>query len=134
MEKKNDLFYYLDNIYTKKEIPEDSEVRSLVWPINRFLSMEKRLLTYISYLSRYMFTLGPKYYKLLQRVVPKSDPPRNKYVKVEKEADDDLLDRYTQYFQLSKKETLDYLKILFKQHNRKEIYEFVGLEVEEDKV
>jgi hypothetical protein len=129
MEDKKKLFYYLDNIYIKKEIPDDSEIRSLVWPINRFLSMEKDLLKEVAELSKYMFTLGAQYYKLLLRVVPKLNrSPRNKYIKVEKEVDDDLLDRYTQYFQLSRREVRDYLKILFKQRSKKEIYEFVGLE------
>lgn len=130
MEVKKDLFYFLNNIYTKKEIPEDNEVRSLIWPINRFLSMEKSLLEHVAYLSRYMFTLGARYYKLLQRVVPKSYSPRNKYIKVEKESDDELMDRYVQYFRLSRKEVKDYLKILFKQYTREDVYGFVGLDVE----
>ena len=128
LENKKDLFYYVNNIYTKKEIPEDSEVKSFIWSVNRFLSMEKELLETIAYLSRYMFTLGSKYYRLVLRVVPQSFAPRNKYLKVEKESDSELLDRYVHYFRLSKKEVRDYLKILFKQYSKKEVYGFVGLE------
>jgi hypothetical protein len=130
VEKSKDLlFEYIDNIYTKRFVPEDSEVRSSIWPINRFLSMEKALLETIAYTSRYLFTLGPKYYKLLMRVVPKLNySPKNKYIKIEKEAEDELLDRYVQYFSLSRKEVKEYLKILFKQYTGEEVYGFVGLE------
>lgn len=123
------LFYYLRNIYTKKESFSDDEVKSVVWTVNRFLSMEKDLLEHIAYLSRYLFTLGPKYYRLLMRVVPQSFVQRNKYVKVDKEVESDLLERYVRYFHLSKKEVGDYLKILAKKYTKEEIHAFVGLEV-----
>lgn len=123
-----DLFYYLNGLYTKKiPQPEESEVSSLIWPINRFLSMEKDLLETISETSKYLFTLGSRYYKLLWRIIPQSGSPRNKYLKPEKD-DSEVLERYCQYFKLSKREVKDYLKILEKQYSRKEIFAFVGLE------
>ena len=129
--EKDPLFYYLNNVFTKKEVPTDSEVKSFVWPINRFLSMDRDLLETISEMSKYIFTLGPRYYKLLLRVVPElKKAPRNKYIKVEKDSDDDLVNRYVQYFKLSRKEVKDYLKILLKNHSKEDVYGFVGLEAE----
>jgi len=126
------LFKCVDNVYHKRDSPTDAEVKSLIWPINRFLSMEKDLLEHIAFLSRYMFTLEARYYKLLVRVVPQSFKQKNKYLKVEKKSDDELLARYVQYFKLSKDEVRDYLKILFTKHSRDDIYGFVGLETPPD--
>jgi len=129
MKKDRTIFDYLNNLYYKKfSFVNDSEVSGLIWPINRMLSMEKALLETISYLTRYLFTLGPRYYKLLYRVIPQSRPTRNKYIKVEKEENSELVDRYVQFFKLSKKEVRDYLKVLFKMYSKDEVYAFVGLE------
>ena len=63
-------------------------------------------------------------------MVPKlNNPPRNKYIKIVKEIDDELVNRYTHYFRLSRKEVRDYLKIMLKQNSKEEVYGFVGLEV-----
>ena len=131
MEKQKTLFDYLNNLYSKRlGIPEEEEVKGFIWPINRMLSMEVALLETIAYLTKYIFILGPSYYRLLYRVVPKSLASRNKYLKVEKEVDDDLLSRYCQYFKLNKKETRDNLKVLFSQYSKEEVYHLVGLEVQ----
>ena len=130
MQEQRSLFDYLNNIYSKRlGMPEDNQVKGFIWPINRMLSMEKALLETIAYLTKYIFTLGPRYYKLLYRVVPTSLASRNKYLKVDKEVEDELLNRYVQYFRLSKREVKDYLKILFKQYSKEEVFSFVGLEV-----
>lgn len=123
-----DIFYYLNGLYNKKiKQPDDSEVSSFVYQINRFLSMDKDLLETIAETTRYLFTLGPKYYKLLWRIIPLSNAQRNKYVKVDK-IGSELVDRYKQYFRLSRREVIDYIRILEKQYSTKEIYAFVGLE------
>ena len=130
MVEQKTLFDYLNNIYSKKlGMPTNNEVKSFIWPINRMLSMEKALLDTIAYLTKYLFVLGPQYYKLLYRVVPQSLSSWNRYLKVDKEENSDLLNRYVQYFKVSKKEANDYLKILFVQYSKKEVYEFVGLEL-----
>ena len=129
MSEKLDLFYYLNNLYSKRSKPSDeSEASSFIWPINRFLSMDKDLLETIAHTTRYLFTLGPRYYKLLWRVIPQTNAARNKYLKPEKD-NMELTSRYAQYFGVSKRETVDYLKILNKKYSQKEIYGFVGLEV-----
>jgi len=129
IETKKDLFYYLNNLYTKKDKSVDeSEVSSLVWPINRFLSMDRDLLETVAYVSKYMFILGSLYYNLLWRIVPKSSSPRLRYLKPTVGNDEELLFRYSQYFKVGKKETREYLKILGTQYNTKEIYAFVGLQ------
>ncbi len=125
-EKK--LSDYVKNIFTKKFDPTDAEVKSFVWAVNRILSMEKDLLEHIAYLSRFMFTLEARYYKLLMRTIPQSFPPRNKYIKADRLADSELLSRYCQYFKLSKKETQEYLKILAKKYTQDEIHSFIGIE------
>lgn len=124
-----DLFRYVNNIYTKQFVPEESEVPAILWKINRFLSMDKDLLELVAYLSRYMSVLGAKYYALLMCIVPQSFVPRNKYVRPDRESDDELLERYVKYLQLSKREVRDALRILLSMHSKKEVYEFVGLEV-----
>lgn len=125
---KKDLFYYLNNLFTKTEEPEHSDVKSIVWPVNRFLSMEKNLLEAIAFTTKYIFTLGPRYYTLLFRLIPKSNAPRNKYLKPEKD-DSELINKYSRYFLISNKEAKDYIKILFKNKTQKEVYNFVGLEI-----
>jgi hypothetical protein len=131
---KKDLFYYLNNVFNKKEqCPEEQEVKSFIWPINRFLSMEKDLLEVIAYTSKFIFTLGPKYYRLLYRIVPTSGAPRNKYLKVQESYEPELLERYIKYFGTNKRETVQYLRLLEKQHTKEEIYEFVGLELKGEK-
>jgi hypothetical protein len=129
----SNLFDFVNNLYSKRaKFPEESEVSSLIWPINRMLSMEQYMLETVAYTSKYMFTLGAKYYRLLWRVIPQTNAPRNKYLKPEAD-DNGLIDRYVQYFKLSRREVRDYLRLLRKDLSQKEIYEFVGLEQEKKK-
>jgi len=133
MSENHDLFYCLNNIYNKQAVfPTDAEAKAVVWPVNRFLSMDKDLLPYIAEVSKYIFTLGAKYYLLLYRLVPRTFAQKNKYLKPEKMESSELLDKYCRYFQLSKREVSKYLEILKKQVTEKELYDFVGLTLKEE--
>jgi len=126
--KKKDIFYYLDNLFEKNGVPKYDRTQNFGWMINRFLSMDSRFAPYISDFSKYTNTLKERYYYLLYRFIPKMPAPRNKYVKQNKEFPDKLIDRYQKFFNVSRKETIEYLLILLKTATLKEMYEEVGLE------
>ena len=126
---KKDIFFYINNVYNKRYQLSSEEVAPMIWTVNRFLSMEKDLLEAVAETTKYIFTLGPRYYTLMMRLVPKSYSPRNKYLKPEK-TKTELLSRYQRYFKLSMREVADYMKILYKKYSEKEIYDFVGLQLE----
>ena len=128
-DSKKDLFYYLNNLYHKKfEYPEKQEISSSLWAINKFVSMEKDLLLVVAEVQKYLFTLQERYYRLLYRIIPKSNPPFNKYLKAKKEFDSELLVRYSKMFGLGMAEVAAYVRIMRKSMSDKEICEYVGLE------
>lgn len=130
-ETKKDIFYFINNLYHKKyKYPEDNELSSNLWMINRFLSMDKDLLGVVAEISEYLFTLQERYYRLLYRIVPKSNSPFNKYLKPKKEFDGELLSRYSKMFQIGLGEAAEYIRIMRKSMSNKEIFEYVGINYE----
>jgi hypothetical protein len=128
--KKKDIFYYLDNLFVKNGVPKYDRIQNLGWMINRFLSMDSRFAPYIVDFSKYTNTLKERYYLLLYRFIPKMPPPRNRYIKQDKEFTDKLVERYQNFYNVSRKETIEYLRILLMSTSLKEIYEEVGLELD----
>lgn len=127
-----EFFDLLNNLYHKRfNYPEEADINKNIWMINRWVSMDKDLLTYVAELSKYLFVLGDRYYKLLYRLIPMSVSQRNKYVKPVNDIDSRLISRYSEFFGVGNRETKDYLKILSKQYKDNELYEFVGLEYKE---
>ena len=124
-----ELFDLINNLYSKRmHYPKDSDILGKLWIINSFISMENDLLEYIAFTSKYLFTLGARYYRLLYRLIPQSSSPRNKYSKPKKEFDSILVEKYSTYFEVSKRETRDYLRIMQETVFIEEMYDFVGLE------
>ena len=127
--KKDRIFDWVDNLYNKKHgFPPKEEITPMIWQINNFLSMDKDLLEYVAYYQKYMFTLKDRYYLLWYALIPKCLKSRNPYYKVKREKDSELLERLCSVFGLSKVEVVDYLKILRKTYDDKELYEFLGME------
>lgn len=129
-EKKNDkIFDWLNNLYTKKlGLPTDAEIAPMIWQLNNFLSMDLDLLEYVAYYQKYMYTLKEKYYLFWYVLIPKCPAQRNKYLKIKKEPETDLVKRLSSVMGLSFMEVADYLKILRKTHTEEEIYNFLGME------
>jgi len=128
--KKKDIFYYLDNLFIKRGVPKYDRTANFGWMINRFLSMDDRFAPYIDDFAKYTNTLKERYYLLLYRLIPQGNPPRNRYIKQNKEFSDKVIERYQTFFNVSRKETIEYLRILLKTMSLKELYEEVGLEYE----
>lgn len=128
--KRDDLFSIINFLYEKVgQFPEDSAVISKLWIINRFLSMDSVLFGAVAHASRFLFTLGPSYYKLFYRLIPRTSRGYYKYHKIPKEFDSELLSRYSSYFGLSLRETTQNLRIMQKNNSLEDIYKFVGLEL-----
>lgn len=119
-----------NNIYNKRmRYPNKKELSNKMWMINRVLSMDVDLLNVIAYVSKYFFTLKEDYYRLLYRIVPRSNSVRTKYSKIKREENDEMLKRYSKFYGVSKRETRQYLKILSRKYNKKELLGFIGMEV-----
>lgn len=129
-EKKEDsLFKLLNFLYRKDgEYPSKEEIAPKVFMVNRFVSLDLDLTEVIGEISKYVYTLKELYYKLLYRIIPKSKSPRTSYPKFEKEFDSELVSKYALYFRISRKEAVEYIRILSKIMEMKKIYDFVGLE------
>lgn len=131
-----DLFDIVNNLYTKKfGIPHQSQLSGKLWMVNRFISMEDSLVEAIAEVTKYLYTLKNQYYILLYRLIPQVKAIRNKYLKPKIFEESELISRYSRFFMVSKRETIDYIKILREKVDEKSLYGFVGLEKEkqEDK-
>ena len=124
------IWDWLNNLYHKNyRYPSAKEVQKELWMINKFLSFDPNLTEVVATTSKYMFCLKERYYRLMYRIIPESNPTRVLNAKMKVEFDKDLVGRYANMYGLSRRESVDYLKILTKKNKLKEVYEFVGLEV-----
>ena len=123
------IWDWLNNLYHKNyRYPSAKEVQKDLWMINRFVSFDPDLTEVIASTSKYLFCLKERYYRLLYRIIPKSNPTRVMNAKMKVYFDKELVNRYASTYGLSRRETIDYLKILTKKNKIKEVFEFVGLE------
>ena len=123
------LWDCLNNIYNKRlRYPTKKELSNKMWMINKFLSMDKDLLEMVAYVSKYFFTLKERYYKLLYSIVPQTGSVRNKYSKVKKDGNYDVLVKYSKFFGVSVRETKQYLRILRNNYSEKELLDYIGFE------
>ena len=124
-----EIWDWLHNLYHKRyRYPTDQEIQGKLWVINRYLSFDQDLTEVVAYVSKYFFCLGTRYYHLLYCLVPSSSTPRVKNGKIKKQYEDEIVERYASMYGLSKRETIDYLKILHKNNKAEEVYHYVGLE------
>jgi len=125
-----EIWDWLRNLYHKRyRYPTDRELQGKLWVINRFISFDPDLTEAVATVSKYFFVLKERYYELLYRVIPESQSTRVKNPKKKVEFNVELVNRYSTLYKVSRRETIDYLKILHKQSATKEIFNFVGLEV-----
>ena len=123
------IWDWLNNLYHKNyRYPEPKEIQKDLWMINRFVSFDPDLTEVIATTSKYLFCLKERYYRLLYRIIPTSNPTRVQHAKMKVAFDKELVIRYAHMYDLSHRETIDYLKILIKKNKKKEVFEFVGLE------
>ena len=123
------IWDWLNNLYHKNyRYPEPKEIKKDIWMINRFVSFDPDLAEVVATTSKYLFCLKERYYLLLYRIIPKSNPTRVMNAKMKVEFDKELVGRYSAMYGISRRETVDYLKILTKKNTKKEVFEFVGLE------
>jgi hypothetical protein len=121
------LFDLINNVYNKRlRYPTDKELSGQIWTVNKWLSMDTDLLEVISEISKYMFCLKERYYKLLYRIVPMTGSVRNKYSKQEKVVANEVLYKYSRFFGVNLRETKQYLEILKKKYSNKELLAFIG--------
>lgn len=126
--KTSGLFQIIDSLYTKDPLPDGMEVAGSLWMVNRFLSMERILTDVIAQTARYTNALGAQYYDLLKRIIPKTKPPRNRYLKGEYEFSKELVGRYAKAWNYSWKDTMEAFKVLLMTHTEEDLHKFVGLE------
>lgn len=123
------IWDWLNNLYHKNyRYPTDKEIQGKLWVINRFVSFDPDLTEVVATTSKYFFCLKQQYYRLLYRIIPKSNSPRLKNAKVKEEFEKDLVVRYAGVYGLSRRETIEYLKILHKKESLENIYNYVGIE------
>ena len=117
-------------LVTKKhwdEYSEDEQKKFSPFIINRWLSMDKEFLEIVNYFQKYSIgTLEPReVYKWYCDILPKGKR-FNKYVKAKnKKYDKKMIDIISNHFEVSKKETKDYIDLLNKKEI-KEIYKMYG--------
>ena len=118
-------------LVTKKhwdEYSEDEQKKFSPFIINRWLSMDKEFLEIVNYFQKYSIgTLEPReVYKWYCDILPKGKR-FNKYVKAKnKKYDKKMIDIISNHFEVSKKESKDYIDLLDKKEI-KEIYKMYGV-------
>lgn len=97
---------------------EKKTYRTSRYMIHRFLSMNPAWSPVVNALQQYTQIPDRTHYQFLTEMLPKGKQ-FNKYIKSKKEESYEpwLVDLLTKYFQVSKKEALDYLDIYY-EHNR----------------
>jgi hypothetical protein len=86
----DDLFAELKNLYTK-EVPLRSpeDYNSVIFMVNRFLSMDNSLLPVAAEFSKYLYSLGGRCYHLWWGFIKQGPRPYTPYVKKDKLMDED---------------------------------------------
>ena len=125
------IFDWINQILVTKthwdEFTEDEQKKFSPFIINRWLSMDKEFLEIVNYFQKYSIgTLEPReVYKWYCDILPKGKR-FNKYVKAKnKKYDKKMIDIISNHFEVSKKETKDYIDLLNKKEI-KEIYKMYG--------
>ena len=116
-------------VYKKpwNEFTEDEQKKFSPFIINRWLSMDKDFIEIVNVFQKYAIgTLEPReVYKWYCDILPKGKR-FNKYVKAKnKKYDKKMIDIISNHFEVSKKETKDYIDLLNKKEI-KEIYKMYG--------
>jgi hypothetical protein len=127
------IFDWINQILvTKKhwnEFTEDEQKKFSPFIINRFLSMDKDFLEIVNVFQKYAIgTLEPReVYKWYCDVLPKGKR-FNKYIKGKgnKKYDKETINIISNHFEVSKKESKDYIDLLDKKQI-KEIYKMYGV-------
>ena len=119
-------------LVTKKpwsDFTEDEQKKFSPFIINRFLSMDKNFIEIVNVFQKYAIgTLEPReVYKWYCDVLPKGKR-FNKYIKGKrnKKYDKEMINIISNHFEVSKKESKDYIDLLDK-NEIKEIYKMYGV-------
>jgi len=127
------IFDWINQILvTKKhwdEFTEDEQKKFSPFIINRFLSMDKEFIEIVNVFQKYAIgTLEPReVYKWYCDVLPRGKR-FNKYIKGKKDKkyDKEMINIISNHFEVSKKESKDYIDLLDKKEI-KEIYKMYGV-------
>ena len=119
-------------LVTKKhqdEFTEDEQKKFSPFIINRWLSMDKEFIEFVNVFQKYAIgTLEPReVYKWYCDILPKGKR-FNKYIKGKKDKkyDKEMINIISNHFEVSKKESKDYIDLLDKTEI-KEIYKMYGV-------
>ena len=127
------IFDWVNNILVHKkhwdEFTEDEQKKFSPFIINRFLSMDKEFIEIVNAFQKYAIaTLEPReVYKWYCDILPRGKR-YNKYIKGKKNKkyDKEMVDIVSSHFEVSKKESKDYIDLLDKKEI-KEIYKMYGV-------
>jgi hypothetical protein len=122
MVKKKNIFDFLNNIsYIKdpklfEKLEDDEEKEYNIFMIQRYVSMEKKYTSFISFIDKYVFNVLNKeqHYKLLMNTLPKKQQYFT-YIKKTKKAEkkeEQLIECLVRKYECSKKDAMDYSKLL----------------------
>lgn len=113
--KDNTLFLLLGDITGKGDYLENNEEKaSKISPfiVNRFLSMNPRILPLVNEIQQYIGCLGPlQYFSLLKGVVPKNKG-FHKYIKNEDGRGREIYQWLARYYKVSEKMAIMYNRLL----------------------
>ena len=127
------IFDWISQILVKKthwnDFTEDEQKKFNPFIINRWLSMDKDFLEIVNYFQKYSIgTLEPReVYKWYCDMLPRGKR-FNKYIKGKgnKKYDKEMINIISKHFEVSKKESKDYIDLLDK-NEIKEIYKMYGV-------
>jgi len=122
-------FDKIKNIAFKMKPFTQTDLTSDYWPINKHFSNINNALPFITYISKYLYTLNKDYLILLYRFVPPLDNSFIKYPKKQKIfKDKNVYEKILQHLQMSEREFKLVWKI-FQQagHSEKQLKEMFGI-------
>ena len=127
------IFDWINQLLVTKKpwdsFTEDEQKKFSPFIINRFLSMDKEFIEIVNYFQKYAIgTLQPReVYKWYCDMLPKGKR-FNKYIKGKgnKKYDKEMINIISKHFEVSKKESKDYIDLLDKKEI-KEIYKMYGV-------
>ena len=136
MKKDKNIFDVLKNITFNKDkdfyknLSETERKNFNIFMLQRYISMEKKYISFISYIDKYAFNCLDKemYHDLMLKVLPKKGIYFN-YIKKDKnkEKEDIVIDYIVEKYEISKQEAKEYNQLLTKE-DKQELLMGFGVE------
>jgi hypothetical protein len=116
--KKIDLFGWLREITQYKsdlsKFTEEDWKTFQPYMIHRYLSMNPEYIELVNYIQKFSNSTKPQIYTMYKNLIPKKQVYLKWVGKKKKSSNTQLVEKLSQYFLVSKRETEDYLDILHK--------------------